>query len=192
MRNFRDRTQHTGDLEVKQVENGKVNATIRTILQGIIPLQVYEFLTNLNPVRFEQFHPQDHKKYKVLYRPQKGIVGTIIYLKEAYENGYISSAKVKFIEADPGKKLVLKSISPWWLPITLIFDFESIDNGTQIIHQIIAGSDLPVLRNVYNKIVAMYFLSKGNIEAIYKHIKSEYKNLEGLLQNEYPISGAYG
>ena len=153
MNKIEDRTQHKNSFEVEQIKNSKVKLTTHTKLRGVSPHQVYDFLVNQNNERYRLFHPKDHKEYKVLHRPKKGIVGTIVYLKEEYENGYITSAKAKFIEANPDKKIVLKSVSPWWQPSTLVFVLESIDNGTLITHHMLVGSALPIIGYAYNRII---------------------------------------
>lgn len=103
MRTLNDKAQQSEDLEIEQIKNAKIKVTIHIKLKEVTPLQVYDFLVNLNQERFQQFHPKDHKEYKVLYRPSKGVVGTIIFLKEEYENGYVLSAKAKITEAIPGE-----------------------------------------------------------------------------------------
>lgn len=172
------------NFKIESLHNGRVQFTTRTTLKGVLPHQVYDFLVNMDQERYRLFHTKDHKAYKILHQPKSEIVGTIVYLKEQYANGYISSVKAKFIEADPDKKIVLKSISPWWQPCTLVFILNASDNGTVITHHMQIGSAFPIIGFAYNKIVKFFFLSKENVAAIYEHVKEEYRNLERILQNE--------
>jgi hypothetical protein len=178
-----EETQQKKNFAIESMSNSRIQFTTHTTLRGVLPHQVYDFLISMDEECYRVFHPKDHKAYKVLHQPENGIVGTIIYLKEEYENGYISSAKAKFIEVTPDKKIVLQSISPWWQPCTLVFVLAASDTGTVITHHMQIGSVLPIIGFVYNKIVKRFFLSQDNIAAIYKHVKEEYMNLERILQN---------
>jgi hypothetical protein len=184
MNELDERTQQEKSFEIESLNNGRIQLSTHTTLEGVLPHQAYDFLVSMDEERYRVFHPKDHKTYKVLHQPEHGIVGTIVYLKEEYENGYISSAKAKFIEATPDKKIVLQSISPWWQPCTLVFMFNATDNGTVITHHMQIGSSFPIIGVVYNKIVKCFFLSKENITAIYTHVKEEYRNLESMLQKK--------
>jgi hypothetical protein len=105
-------TQQEKSFEIELLSNSRTQFTTHTTLKGVSPHQVYDFLVNMDRERYRSFHPADHKDYRVLHQPEDGVVGTVVYLKEEYENGYTSSAKAVFIEANPDKKIVLQSISP--------------------------------------------------------------------------------
>ncbi len=183
IKNREEKTQQQKSFEINLLKNSRIQFTTHTTLKGVSPNQAYDFLINMDNEKYRLFHPEGHKEYKVLHRPEKGTTGTVVYLKEVYENGFISSAKAVITEADPGRRIIMKSISPWWNPGTLIFILEAGDNGTVITHHLQIGSALPVLGFIYNKLVKLFFLSEKNTAAIYKHVKEEYRNLEKILGN---------
>ena len=169
--------------QVESIQNNRIQFTTHTTLQGVSPHQVYNYLVSMDDEGYRLFHPSDHREYRVLHRPRSGLIGTVVYMKEQYANGYVSSAKAKFADLVPDRKIVLKSVSPWWQPCTLVFAFEASDSGTVVTHHMQIGSALPVIGRVYNRMVELFFLSEENTAAIYTHVKEEYSNLERILQN---------
>jgi hypothetical protein len=93
----------------------------------------------------------------------------------------VLGAKIKVVEAIPGERLVQRSISPWWKSFDIVTGLESIPEGTLVTHQIVAGSDLPLLGRLFNLILIPLFLKERHIRAIHNHANEEFTNLEHLL-----------
>jgi uncharacterized protein YndB with AHSA1/START domain len=166
---------------VRQIDKGKIELTSRIKLKGVSPDQVYQFMTSLDDERYRQWHPEHHLQWKVLHRPKDETVGSIYYFKERFEDGEVLGAKIKVVEAIPGERLVQRSISPWWKSFDIVTGLKSIPEGTLVTHQIVAGSDLPLLGRLFNLILIPLFLKEPHIQAIHNHANEEFTNLEHLL-----------
>jgi uncharacterized protein YndB with AHSA1/START domain len=166
---------------VRQLDKGKIELTSRMKVKGVSPEQVYQFMISLDDERYRQWHPEHHLQWKVVHRPKDETVGSIYYFKERFEDGQVLGAKIKVVEAIPGQRLVQRSISPWWKPFDIITGFESTPEGTLVTHQIVAGSDLPLLGRLFNRILIPLFLKERHIQAIHNHANEEFTNLERLL-----------
>ena len=172
-------------LTVREIENGKIEVTSRIVVKGVSPDQISQFFLSLDDERYRQWHPGHHLEFKTIHQPEGGeIVGTISYFKERFEDGRVLATKVKTLEAVPGRRAVQKSISPWWKPFVLIVGLEPIPEGTLVTHQIVAGTDFPLLGRPFNLILRRIFLKESNVQAIHSHANEEFTNLERLLKPE--------
>ena len=168
-------------LAVREIEKGKMELTSRIKVKGVSPDQVYQFMTSLDDERYRQWHPEHHLQWKVLHQPKDETVGSIYYFKERFEDGQVLGAQIRVVEAIPGKRLVQRSISPWWKPFDFIVELESIPEGTLVTHRIVAGSDIPLLGRLFNLMLIPLFLKERHIQAIHNHANEEFTNLEHLL-----------
>jgi uncharacterized protein YndB with AHSA1/START domain len=168
-------------LAVREIENGKVEFVSSIQVKGISPDQIYQFLIDLDDERYRQWHPGHHLQWRVVHQPKDETVGSVYYFKERFEDGQVLGGQLKVIEATPGERLVQRSISPWWKPFDIITGLQSIPEGTLVTHQIVAGSDLPLLGRLFNLIMRRLFLKERNIEAVHHHANEEFTNLERLL-----------
>jgi uncharacterized protein YndB with AHSA1/START domain len=168
-------------LAVREIEKGKIELTSRIKVKGVSPDQVYQFMISLDDERYRQWHPEHHLQWKVVHRPKDETVGSIYYFRERFEDGEVLGAKIKVVEAIPGERLVQRSISPWWKSFDIITGLESIREGTLVTHQIVAGSDFPLLGRLFNLILIPLFLKESHRQAIHNHANEEFTNLERLL-----------
>jgi uncharacterized protein YndB with AHSA1/START domain len=166
---------------VRQLDKGKIELTSRIGVKGVSPEQVYQFMINLDDERYRQWHPEHHLEWKVLHRPKDETVGSVYYFKERFEDGQVLGARIKVVEAIPGQRLVQRSVSPWWKSFDIVTSFESTPEGTLVTHQIVAGSDLPLVGRFFNLILIPLFLPQRHIQAIHNHANEEFTNLERLL-----------
>jgi uncharacterized protein YndB with AHSA1/START domain len=166
---------------VRQLDKGRIELTTRIKVKGVSPEQVYQFMISLDDERYRQWHPEHHLQWKVLHRPKDATVGSVYYFKERFEDGQLLGARIKVVEAIPGRRLVQRSVSPWWKSFDIVTGFESTAEGTLVTHQIVAGSDLPLLGRLFNLILIPLFLPQRHIRAIHNHANEEFTNLERLL-----------
>jgi uncharacterized protein YndB with AHSA1/START domain len=174
-------TSPSEQFTVREIENGKVEFTSRIEVKGVSPEQVYHHLISLDDERYRQWHPGHHLQWRVVHQPKDETIGAIYYFKERFEDGQELGAQIKVVEAIPGERLVQRSISPWWKPFDIVLGLEAIPEGTLVTHQIVAGSDLPLLGRLYNLILRRLYLKERNLEAIHNHANEEFTNLERLL-----------
>lgn len=167
---------------VREIENSKVEVTSRILVKGVSPDQIYEFFLNLDDERYRQWHPGHHLEFRTVHQPEGETVGTVTYFKERFEDGRVLATKIKTLEVVPGRRVVQRSVSPWWQPFDLIVGLEAIPEGTLVTHQIVVGSDLPFLGRLFNLVLRRLYLREGNIQAIHNHANEEFTNLERLLK----------
>lgn len=165
--------------KIKRIKNGKISVESQISLKGVTASKVYWLILKMDEELYKTIHPQAHLAFELLPKPTgaKGPLGCVFYFKECLENGRVIEGKLKLIEAEKNKRLVLKSIWPWWKPFTLIIELQRVSKGISVIHEVIAGFDLPILGLIFNFLAKPFFLSETDIQAIHKHAQEEFQGL---------------
>lgn len=153
--------------------------TFTTIIEitGKSPNQIYDWILNLDNDKYKRWHPA-HKEWKTIKRTPNEI-GSIIYLDEQF-NHFRIKLTGELVDLAPNRFLFYKGRNNLLIPGYLSLSFEATNAGTKVIHEIGAGYKR-LLGKIIDWFLRKFYLTKIFEEALEKHAKEEFKNLEKLL-----------
>lgn len=151
--------------------------TFTTIVEvtGKSPDQVYDWVLNLNNDKYRRWHPA-HKEWKTIKRTHNEM-GSIVYLDEQF-NHFRLKLTGKLVEVKPNRFLLYKwkSLISGYLSLT----FESTNTGTKVTHEVGIGYK-GLLGKIIDWLLRKFYLTKAFEEALEKHAKEEFRNLEEII-----------
>ena len=168
--------------QAKVVWNGKLESTRTWEVKGVTPkMMSWWFTHRKNAERYKLWHP-DHYDFRVLYKPEKGHIGSVYH--EATKTGN----KVRWVTAvvlgvsdTSYTQLMHRTLYKSVISST----FEATPTGTIIHDTTIAGSDNRVFGRFGNFIMRK-FLSTGKRRTAHgPHMAQERDNLEKYLPKLY-------
>ncbi len=156
--------------------NGRIVATTKIIVNGILPYKIYDFMLTLDKEKFIQWHPIDHIDFRLIKQSAK-IKGNIFYFHELIGGKFKLENKWEIIDFIKDEMLLMKA--KIIIPVFLKLTFHQEDNNTIVTHQLQIG--FKSLAFINNLIVRKSF-SVDRQQASDLHAKQEFKNLETLLK----------
>jgi hypothetical protein len=156
--------------------NGRIVATTKILVNGILPNKIYEFMLNLDKEKFIQWHPIDHIDFQLIKQSTK-IKGNIFYFHELIGGKFKLENKWEIIDFIKDEMLLMKA--KIIIPVFLKLTFHQESNNTVVTHQLLLGfKGLSFINNL----IAKKSLSVDRQQASDLHAKQEFKNLETILQ----------
>lgn len=146
-------------------------------VSGKAPDQIYDWILNLDNDKYKRWHTA-HKEWKTIKRTSNEI-GSIVYLDEQF-NHFRLKLTGELVELTPNRFLFYKGKGNLFIPGYLSLTFEPTNAGTKVIHKIGAGYK-GLFGKVIDWLLRKFYLTKAFEEALEKHAKEEFKNLEKLL-----------
>jgi hypothetical protein len=156
-------------------EEEMITLTAKIEIEGKTPEQIYKWLIDLDNEKYRKWHP-DHREWRII-RQTPDIIGSVVYFDERF-NHFRLKLTGKLIELKPDEYLLFKLKSP--VPAHLSLTIKATRKGTSVTHEVRAGYD-----GGFGKITDWFlrklYLPKEFEEALAKHAREEFKNLERLL-----------
>jgi hypothetical protein len=156
--------------------NGRIVATTKIIVNGILPYKIYDFMLTLDKEKFIQWHPKDHIDFKVI-KQSEIIKGNIFYFHELIGGKFKLENKWEIIDFKKDEMLLMKA--QIIIPVFLKLTFHQENNNTVVTHQLQLGFKGLTFINDW---IAKKSFSVDRQQASDLHAKQEFKNLELLLQ----------
>lgn len=152
-----------------------ITFTTTVEVTGKSSVQIYDWILNLDNDKYKRWHPA-HKEWKTIKRTPNEM-GSIIYLDEQF-NRFRLKLTGELVEVKPNRILLYRLKSPISGYLSLVF--EPTNTGTRVIHKIGVGYG-GLFGKIINWLLRKFYLTKAFEEALEKHAKEEFKNLEALI-----------
>jgi len=146
-------------------------------IHGKNPDILFNLFLNMTPEQHRQMHPIHHKEWRIIKTDAHG-VGTLFYGHEEFE-GYKLRGRTRVIKKIYPELIVYKHKQRRIVPILMIFHFKSIAEGTKLISELKIGFKSKYLCFV-DWIIKKIFLTDRFLQAHFKHVNEEFKNLESI------------
>lgn len=136
-----------------------------------------DFMLNCDDAAYRNWWPGTHLAFHTLKR-YPGDTGNVVYMDE-YVGKYRVRMKGMVLKTVPGKEIVWQMKKFVALPVRLSLTVKDNGNGVHITHTIYAGFN--GAGRVLDPLFRLYF-SRGFIQAMDDHARSEFPMLAGLLR----------
>jgi len=155
-----------------------IQITTDIIIKGKSPMQIFDWLSNLNQERYVQWHPNAHKDFKWI-RKTKDFVGSIIYFNEVFD-GYRVNCKWEILETKKDESNLMKAKT--FYPIYLRLSVKKIiGEDTEVTHELLLGFSFYGLEKFFDWFVRKFIFTEVRREALKRHAMEEFKNLEKII-----------
>jgi len=173
--------------QVRVIWNGKLEITFTREVEGLTPKMMIWWLTHRKDTeRYKLWHP-DHIEFKVLYKPEKGHVGSVYFEKQKRAGSLEKITAVVLAVSDTTYAQLFRCAGRW-LPrytIQLFEEFEPTPTGT-IVHGIqIVGSDNRVWGRFWNFITRKFLFTEKTRARQAEHGLLERENSLKILPKLY-------
>lgn len=155
----------------KVIWNGKLEITGSHEVPGVTPAMMLWWSVHRNKERYKMWHP-DHIDFKVLYKPEKGHIGSV-YIEKEKHGSYMVNKKLVVVGMSDNSFTVRQNGRGYIRLTHIIFEPTAtgmIMNSTQII-----GSDNQFFGRFWNWVTRTFLYTKKYRAAAAKH---------GVLENE--------
>ena len=164
------------------IHNGKIRMTGSREMKGITPEMMVWWSTHRTKERIKMWHP-DHLDFKVLYKPEKGHVGSVYKIKEKHGKYTLDMKLTVYGVTDKSFTHVQKARG--YIRNTHI-EFEATPDGMIMHSTSIIGSDNPVFGRLWNFITRKFLYTEKYQAASAQHSGvEEAANLQEFLPKLY-------
>lgn len=143
---------------------------------GKTPNQLYDFMFDLDKVKYISWHPKEHKDFRIVKETPE-LIGSVFFYHEQMDKLTVKY-NWEVVELVKNHKIVMKA--QYFIPVFLTLTLDETPNGTLVTHDLQIGNKQK--KGIFDFFIRHFVFTHSKQATLTRHANEEFKNLESLIK----------